>query len=166
MHHHGYLWTGPKQRFDEEGLRRPPHPEPPPTAASGDGERLRLQERYREVVAEFPRSNLPPIETAHWLMKSEASVLGTWQQPKEAAAWLGDRLSEYAPRFDSDAVRDITHVSMLVNSAVERLGWGGDVSLGVYLERSSFLSLALVTCTPNRSVPELVCPRRPTGDGR
>ncbi|MGW2508424.1 hypothetical protein ACWC0A_03130 [Streptomyces scopuliridis] len=166
MHHHGYLWTGPKQRFDEEGLRRPPHPEPPPAAAAGDGERLRLQERYREVVAEFPRSNLPPIETAHWLMKSRTSVLGTWEEPKEAAAWLGDRLAEYAPRFDSDAVRDTTHVSMLVNSAVERLGWGGDVSLGIYLERLSFLSLALVTCSPNRSVPELVCPRRLTSDGR
>ncbi len=28
VHHHGYLWTGPKDRFDEEALRRPPHPEP------------------------------------------------------------------------------------------------------------------------------------------
>ncbi|MFD6342478.1 hypothetical protein [Streptomyces sp. NPDC060131] len=164
MHHHGYLWTGPKQRFDEEGLRRPPHPEPPPAAAWGDGERLRLQERYREVVAEFPRSNLPPIETAHWLMKSRSSVLGTWEQPKEAAAWLGDRLAEYAPRFDSDAVRETTHLCMVVDSAVERLGWGGDVSLGVYLERPSFLSLALVTCSPNRSAPELVCPRRLASD--
>ncbi|MGW6240022.1 hypothetical protein [Streptomyces sp. NPDC055094] len=164
MHHHGYLWTGPKQRFDEEGLRRPPHPEPPPAAAWGDGERLRLQERYREVVAEFPRSNLPPIETAHWLMKSSTSILGTWEESKEAAAWFGDRLAEYAPRFDSDAVRETTHLCMVVDSAVERLGWGGDVSLGVYLERPSFLSLALVTCSPNRSAPELVCPRRLASD--
>ena len=25
MHHHAYLWTGPKERFDDEALRRPPH---------------------------------------------------------------------------------------------------------------------------------------------
>jgi hypothetical protein len=50
VHHHGYLWTGPKERFDAEALRRPPHPEPPP-AGSGKPE---LIQRYREVVAEFP----------------------------------------------------------------------------------------------------------------
>ncbi|TQK45327.1 hypothetical protein FBY35_6888 [Streptomyces sp. SLBN-118] len=130
MHHHGYLWTGPKQRFDQEGVRR----------SSYD-------------------SDLPPMETARWLMKPASSIHGTWQEPKEAAAWLADRLAEYEPRFACHADRDSDRLAALVNSAVEHLGRGRDLSLGYYLERPVFLSLALVTCTPNRAAPELACPR-------
>ncbi|NUK23962.1 hypothetical protein HRW23_13260 [Streptomyces lunaelactis] len=131
MHHHGYLWTGPKQRFDKEGLRRTPR-----------------------------ASDLPPMETAHWLMKSASSIQGTWQEPKEAAAWLGDRLAEYEHRFTSQTDCDGNRLTLLVNSTSERLGWGGDVSFGFYLEHPVFLSMALVTCSPNRTAPELGCPQR------
>jgi hypothetical protein len=153
VHHHGYLWTGPKDRFDQEALRRPPHPEPPPA-----GSRPELIQRYRAVAAEFPTSDLPPLETAFWLLKPRSVVRGTWDEPKEAAAWLGDRLAEYAPRFAAEADRDTTRLALLVNSAAERLGRGGDMSLGCYLERPTYLSLALVTCSPNHSSPELPCP--------
>lgn len=34
----------------------------------------------------------------------------------------------------------------------------GDLSYGFYLERPSYLSLALVTCSPNRTGPGLPCP--------
>lgn len=158
MHHHGYLWTGPKQRFDQEALRRPPHPDPPPA-----GSKPELVQRYREVVAEFPMSGLPPLETAFWLMKPGSVVRGTWEEPKEAADWLGERLAEYALRFDSAAERDATRLAQSVNSAAGQLGGGGDVSLGFYLERPSYLSLALVTCSPNRAAPHLLCPA-PQGD--
>ncbi|MEX3103470.1 MULTISPECIES: hypothetical protein [unclassified Streptomyces] len=155
MHHHGYLWTGPKQRFDQEALRRPPHPEPPPA-----GSRPESIQRYREVAADFPAVDLPPLETAYWLIKPRSMVRGTWDEPKEAAAWLGERLAEYTPRFDSERDRDTTRLAMLVNSVAERLASGADVSLGFYLERPSYLSLAVVTCSPNRSNPELACPIR------
>lgn len=153
MHHHGYLWTGSKQRFDDEALRRPPHPDPPP--ADGKPE---LMQRHREVKAEFPVVDLPPLETAYWLIKPEKLVRGTWKEPKEAAEWLGQRLAEYAPRFASESDRDSTRLALLVNSAAERLGWGGDVAHGFYLERPSYLSLALVCCSPNRAMPDLPCP--------
>jgi hypothetical protein len=155
VHHHGYLWTGPKERFDDEALRRPPHPEPPPA-----GSRPELIQRYREVAAEFRTTDLPPLETAYWLVKPRSLVRGTWDQAKEAAAWLGEQLAEYAARFTSERERDITHLAQLVDSAVERLDAGADVSLGFYLERPSYLSLAVVTCSPNRSKPELPCPVR------
>ncbi|WP_416964261.1 hypothetical protein [Streptomyces sp. Agncl-13] len=155
MHHHGYLWTGPKERFDQEALRRPPHPEPPPA-----GSRPELIQRYREVAAEFPTVDLPPLETAYWLIKPHSLVRATWDEAKEAASWLGEQLAEYAPRFASAAQRDTTHLARLVNSAAERLESGADVSLGFYLERPSYLSLALVTCSPNWSKPELPCPAR------
>ncbi|WP_338674027.1 hypothetical protein V1460_13865 [Streptomyces sp. SCSIO 30461] len=153
MHHHGYLWTGPKQRFDQEALRRPPHPHPPPAGSAPD-----LIQRHREAVAEFPTSDLPPIETAYWLIKPRSLVRGTWDEAKEAAAWLGERLAEYAHRFAAERDRDTTRLSTLVNSVAERMESGADVSLGFYLERPSFLSLALVTCSPNRAAPELRCP--------
>ncbi|MEV1068893.1 hypothetical protein [Streptomyces sp. NPDC050263] len=153
MHHHGYLWTGPKQRFDQEALRRPPHPEPPPADS-----RPELFQRYREVAAEFPTSDLPPLETALWLMKPPSLVRGTWEEPKEAAAWLGGRLVEYAPRFAAEGDCDAFRFARVVESAAAQLACGGDVSCGFYLERPAYLSLAVVTCSPNRSVPQLPCP--------
>ncbi|MFG2501340.1 hypothetical protein ACGFSB_24405 [Streptomyces sp. NPDC048441] len=77
-----------------------------------------------------------------------------------AADWLGEQLVAYAPRFDAGADRDPARLAVLVGSAAERLSWGGDLAHGFYLERPSFLSLALVSCTPNRSMPQLACPAR------
>ncbi|MFB0618658.1 hypothetical protein [Streptomyces sp. AGS-58] len=153
MHHHAYLWTGPKARFDQEALRRPPHAEPPPPGSSAE-----LIQRYRTAAVEFPACDLPPLETAYWLVKPGSLVRGTWQDAKAAAAWLSDRLTEYAPRFASESQRSGTRLSALVASAAERLEAGGDVSLGFYLERPAYLSLALVSCAPNRQLPTLPCP--------
>ncbi|MFD6325347.1 hypothetical protein ACFWOL_21320 [Streptomyces sp. NPDC058442] len=153
MHHHAYLWTGPKARYDDEALRRPPHPEPPPA-----GSRPELVERYRQAAAEFRTSDLPPLETAYWLVKPRSLVRGTWDEAKEAATWLSERLSEYTPRFTSEADRDTARLARLVDAAAERLHAGADVSYGHYLERPSYLSLAVVTCSPNRTVPGLACP--------
>ncbi|WP_406724944.1 hypothetical protein WJ438_10165 [Streptomyces sp. GD-15H] len=153
MHHHGYLWTGPKARFDDEALRRPPHPDPPPA-----GSRPELIQRYRQVAAEFSTSNLPPLETAYWLVKPRSSVRGTWDEAEEAAAWLGKRLAEYAPRFAPERDRNTLRLAPLVSAAAGRLHSGADVAYGYYLERPSYLSLAVVTCSPNRAIPELACP--------
>ncbi|MEV8015085.1 hypothetical protein AB0O76_01735 [Streptomyces sp. NPDC086554] len=153
MHHHGYLWIGSKERFDDEALRRPPHPDPPPAGSS-----LEIIQRHREVMAEFPVVDLPPLETAYWLIKPRRLIRGTWEHPKRSAEWLGERLVEYAPRFAADRDRDTTRLSILVDSAAATLGWGGDVSQGFYLERPTFLSVALVTCSPNRAMPEFSCP--------
>ncbi|MES9502342.1 hypothetical protein ABWI13_19945 [Streptomyces koyangensis] len=156
MHHHGYLWAGAKERFDQEALRRPPPPEPPPAGSSPE-----LIRRYREVAAEFPTADLPPLETAYWLIKPRSLVRGTWDEAKEAAAWLGERLAEYAPRFDAERDRDTARLAGLVESTAERLGSGADVSYGFYLERPSYLSLAVVTCSPNRAHAGLACPAVP-----
>ena len=153
MHHHGYLWTGAKERFDQEALRRPPHPEPPPA-----GSKPELIQRYREVSAEFPIVDLPPLETAYWLIKPPSLVRGTWNEAKEAAAWLGETLAEHAHRCACAYNRDATRLATLVNSAAEQLASGRDVSYGFYLEHPSYLSLAVVTCSPNHSKPELACP--------
>ncbi|MGW7823432.1 hypothetical protein ACWGLF_36115 [Streptomyces puniciscabiei] len=153
MHHHGYLWTGPKERFDNEALRRPPHPDPPSA-----GSKPELIQRYREVALEFPTSDLPPLETAYWLIKPPSAVRGTWDEAKEAASWLGERLAEYASRFASERYRDTTGLARIVHAAAEELHSGADVSYGFYLERPCYLSLAVVTCSPNRYHAALGCP--------
>ncbi|MEU5533770.1 hypothetical protein [Streptomyces sp. NPDC020362] len=153
MHHHGYLWTGSKERFDTEALRRPPHPEPPPA-----GSRPELIQRCREVAAEFPTVDLPPLETAYWLVKPRSLVRGTWGGAEDAAAWIGARVAEYVPRFASERERNVSDLPRLVDSAAEKLRSGGDMALGFYLERPSYLSLAVVTCSPNRTMPGLTCP--------
>ncbi|MFI8235788.1 hypothetical protein ACIF83_00755 [Streptomyces sp. NPDC085866] len=153
MHYHGYLWVGAKERFDQEALRRPPHPVPPPA-----GSRPELIQRYREVTAEFTTVDLPPLETAYWLVKPRPLVRGTWDEAKDAASWIVARVAEYAPRFASEWGRDFIDPLSLLNSTVGRLSSASDVSLGFYLELPSYLSLAVVTCSPNRSKPELSCP--------
>ena len=153
MHHHAYLWTGPKARFDQEALRRPPHPEPPPPTS-----RPELIQRYREVAADFPASDLPPLETAYWLVKPRTLVRGTWAGPADAVAWMSEQLGAYQARFACDAHRDARHLAALVSSAAERLADGSDSSYGFYLERPAYLSVALVTCAPNRARPNLPCP--------
>ncbi len=153
MHVHGYLWTGEKTTFDKESVRRPP-PSLAPTETGPD----EVQQRYREAVAEWKTTDVPPIETAYWLMKPSRLIRGTWDEPKEAAEWLRERLTEHAPRFASDHDQDTTRLAVLVASAAERLTLGGDASLGFYLRGTLFLSVALVTCSPNRAEPELSCP--------
>ncbi|MEU2713350.1 hypothetical protein [Streptomyces sp. NPDC007205] len=155
MHYHGYLWVGAKERFDQEALRRPPHPEPPPA-----GSKPELIERYREVAAAFATVDLPPLETAYWLVKPRSLVRGTWEEGKDAATWVGARVAEYAPRFASEWERGCIDLARRINCLAETLDSGGDVSLGFYLERPSYLSLAVVTCSPNPSKHELTCPSR------
>ncbi|MGW6373128.1 hypothetical protein ACWFRQ_31550 [Streptomyces niveus] len=154
MHHHGYLWVGEKARFDTESLRRPAASLAEPTPTSPP----EVLERYRQAVAEFPVTDVPPIETALWLMKPPKLIRGTWQEPNDAADWLSLQLTRYAPRFASD--QDTARVALHTASAVDRLGRGGDVSLGYYLRRPHFLSLAVVTCSPNRATPDAGCPAR------
>ncbi|MEU8582341.1 hypothetical protein [Streptomyces abikoensis] len=153
MHFHGYLWVGDKAVFDKESARRPPsHVEPTATSPPD------VVDRYREAVAEWRVTAVPPLETKYWLVKPGKLIRGTWADPGEAIRWLGERLAEYAPRFASPADRDSAHLAETVAYAAETLGWGGDVSLGYYLGRPSFLSLSVVTCSPNRAGPDLDCP--------
>ncbi|MEV6777581.1 hypothetical protein [Streptomyces syringium] len=154
MHHHGYAWLGEKKTFDKESLRRPPGQAPTATSTQD------VLDRYRDAVSEFPTSTVPPLQTAHWLMKPASMVRGTWEEPNKAGDWLGLQLAEFAPRFTTVAEREVTRLAVLVKASVERLMWGGDVSLGHYLTGTVFHSVALVTCSPNRVSPDLPCPTR------
>ncbi|MEU8624223.1 hypothetical protein [Streptomyces sp. NPDC048669] len=152
MHHHCYAWVGEKKTFDRESIRRPVGQAPTATSET------EVLDRYREALAAFPTTDVPPIQTAYWLMKAPSLIRETWEEPEEAGAWLGLQLQEFAPRFTSEQDREVTRLVLLVRAAVERLAWGGDVSLGHYLKGRVFHSVALVTCSPNRAAPDLSCP--------
>ncbi|MER6912469.1 hypothetical protein ABT354_12440 [Streptomyces sp. NPDC000594] len=152
MHVHGYAWLGEKSAFDREMFRRPPVGVPstatPPEVA----------DRHRRALAEFPVIDLPPIRTAHWLLKPPSLIRGTWHDPREAGAWFTSHLAGVVPRFAMDHERRPDRLDALAASAVERLVDGVDVSFGHYLHGTVFHSVALVTCSPNPSAPELGCP--------
>ncbi|AUA11266.1 hypothetical protein GTZ89_22180 [Streptomyces sp. SID8382] len=154
MHIHAYSWLGEKELFDREARRRlPDRPRPPVTAED--------EEHYRTLLETFRRSELPPLETSLWLLKSRTLIRATFEEPKDAAAWLGRELTEHAPGFLSHQEADTARLARLVTTATDRLTHGTDVSIGFYLGRTSFLSLALVTCTPNHWLPGLPCPLTP-----
>ncbi|GHJ31379.1 hypothetical protein TPA0910_58120 [Streptomyces hygroscopicus subsp. sporocinereus] len=151
MHINAYSWLGEKELFDREALRRlPDRPRPPVTAED--------EEEYRTRVDTFRRSELPPLETSLWLLKTPALIRATFEEPKDATAWLGRELTAHAPGFLSRQEADTARLARLVTTATDRLAHGTDVSFGCYLGRTSFLSLALVTCAPNRWYPDLPCP--------
>ncbi|MFT2019698.1 hypothetical protein ACMA1D_28265 [Streptomyces sp. 796.1] len=103
---------------------------------------------------------MPPIETALWLLKPPRLIRSTCPHPQEAANWLGQQLTAHAPRFASPHDSHTRWLAALNTSTTEQLTRGSDVSLGFYLRGALFLSVALVTCTPNRTKPELPCPLR------
>nr|WP_242705454.1 MULTISPECIES: hypothetical protein [Streptomyces] len=135
MHVHAYLWVGDKAVFDREGSRRPDSPG-------------------------FFGADVPPMLTAHWLLKPVALIRATWDEPGAAAGWLGEQLSAHAPRFLSPQDRDPARIAARTAAGAERLACGGDVSHGYYLNRPLFFSVALVTCSPNRAAPQAPCPGR------
>ncbi|SEC59939.1 hypothetical protein [Streptomyces melanosporofaciens] len=158
MHIHAYSWLGEKELFDREALRRPPDRPHPPVTGEDEAYVREDKERYSTLLETFRHSELPPLETSLWLLKSPALIRATFEEPKDAAAWLGRELTEHAPGFLSHQEADTARLARLVTTAADRLTHGTDVSFGFYLGRTSFLSLALVTCSPNHWAPDLPCP--------
>ncbi|MET8181605.1 hypothetical protein [Streptomyces sp. NPDC005336] len=154
MHIHAYSWLGEKELFDRDALRRLPDRARPPATAEDE-------EYYRTLVDTFRRSELPPLQTAHWLLKSPHLIRATFDEPKDATAWLARELTDHAPGFLSQQEADTSRLARVVTSSATTLTHAGDVSVGFYLGRTSFLSLALVTCSPNRWAPDLPCPAPP-----
>jgi hypothetical protein len=134
-HHHGYLWLGSGLALLKDGPRRPEHPE-------------------------FATSKVVPLELAHWLLKPPAFIRGTWNDPQEAAAWLGAQAQEHAEAFSSEHERDVEVIASKAGRAAEAAARGEDVVGGWYLTGRRFLSVCLIACSPHRFRPEYGCPQR------
>ncbi|MBH5335422.1 hypothetical protein IHE55_11675 [Streptomyces pactum] len=131
MHHHGYVWLGSGHDLNKDGPRRPAHPD-------------------------FGSTTVVPLEVAHWLLKPPSFIRGTWTAPAAAVAWFERQVREHAPSFTSGHERDRS--AGVIGTAAETAAGGRDVVGGWYLAGQRFLSVCLVTCSPNRTRPDIPCP--------
>ena len=129
-HHHGYTWLGSGRELGKDGPRRPAH-------------------------GEFALSRVPPLELAHWLLKSPALVQGTWRDPQQAADWWGARVRAHG---DALLPHDRQQVSTRTQAAARAVAGGEDVAGGWWLAGGRFLSVCLIGCSPHRFRPEACCP--------
>ncbi|WP_244189488.1 hypothetical protein [Streptomyces incarnatus] len=118
--------------------------------------------RYREVAAEFPTSNLPPLMTGHWLLKRNQTSAGrTWTDPAVALKWLTKHYLENLPFEREDGRRAYAGLETKREYAIDVLPVGVDVSWVYYTRSGNIVSLSVVCC-PNRHHPELGCPMPPS----
>jgi hypothetical protein len=135
-HHHAYTWLGSAFELQRDGPRRPAHPD-------------------------FRTSRVPPLETAHWLLKPASFIEVTLKDPGEAAGWFGGRLREHASAFASPEDRDADAMERRAATAAEAVKGGQDHVGGWYLTGQRFFSVCLIGCSPHRFRPEYACPETP-----
>jgi hypothetical protein len=118
---------------------------------------MRALQRYREVVAEFPTSSLPPMSSGHWLLKrNQVAPERTWADAATAVDWLSKHLLDNPP-MERDVGTAYADLDTKRAYALEVLSGGADVSW-VYYNRSGNIVSFSVVCCPNRHHPELACP--------
>ncbi|MEU2062328.1 hypothetical protein [Streptomyces sp. NPDC013455] len=159
-HFHGYgPWIGSPDSYHREGDRRPPHPDPPaPPASDEDKAAIRILQRYREVMAEFPTSNLPPMMSGHWLMKrNQAAHERTWTDATAALDWMVKHFLDNPPMQREDGRQAYASLDTRREYVLDVLPVGVDVSWVYYNRPGNIVSLNLVCC-PNRHHPDLTCP--------
>lgn len=153
MHFHAYSWIGacgPKSDFYKEIGRRPP----PRSVEPGDPQVS--ADFIKTHMLDWKASDLPPVEIAHWLLRSPKHIKGTFKEPAAALPWLSewlDRMPYASARDKDDWVR-----YRRVLSAGEELSRGQSLSLGWYLTEQRFGSVAVVSCAPNNYYPGIACP--------
>ncbi|MEV0962158.1 MULTISPECIES: hypothetical protein [unclassified Streptomyces] len=118
-----------------------------------------MLQRYREVAADFPTSNLPPVMTGHWLMKhGRAAAERVWTDPVTAVDWLTKLFLDTPPFEREDGRRAYAGLDVKREYALDALPVGVDVSWVHYNRSGSIVSMSLVCC-PNRHHPGLTCPQ-------
>ncbi|MEU9557535.1 hypothetical protein [Streptomyces fumanus] len=118
---------------------------------------IRILQRYREVTAEFPTSNLPPMMSGHWLLKRhQASPERTWMDASAALGWATKRFLDNAPMEREDGSQAYASPATKREYAIGVLPVGVDVSWVHYNRAGSIVSLNLVCC-PNRH-HDFACP--------
>ncbi|WP_234367534.1 MULTISPECIES: hypothetical protein [Streptomyces] len=117
----------------------------------------RLQ-RYREVVATFTTSGLPPMMSGHWLLKrNQASVERTWTDASLAVDWMTKHYEDNPPLQSEDGKPTYGDLASKREYVLTVLPGGADVSWVYYTKSGNIVSLSVVCC-PNIHHPDLVCP--------
>ncbi|MER5771013.1 hypothetical protein [Streptomyces sp. NPDC001985] len=141
-HWHGYgPWTGSRDTYAQEALRRPgSHPEDPHTRA-------------------FIASPLPPMQTGHWLLRTgQTTPDRTWSALSQALAWLAEIHAAHPPHGRYPGV------DIKLAHARDALPRGTDVVWVHYTRTQHLVSLSVVCC-PQRFHPGIPCPGAPVCPG-
>lgn len=136
-HYHGYgPWTGSREEFAKEALRRPgKHPQD-------------------EATQNFLRGSMTPVQLGHSLLRKDQTTRGrTWTDVADALDWLSKTYVGHPPTGDELALETkLPH-------AEEALTLGSDVNWAYYT-RGQFVSFCVIAC-PNRFFPNIPCPLPP-----
>jgi hypothetical protein len=131
-HFHAYRWLGAAAELDREEARRPALP---PIDAS-----------YARAFAD---SEVPPLELAYWLLRPWEQIRETFEEPRPGAEWMREQMEAYAGEDVSAAQYD---------AALRTLEDGGSASWGRYVGGTRFLSVSVISCSPNNYRPGIPCP--------
>ncbi|EFL13873.1 hypothetical protein [Streptomyces sp. C] len=154
-HFHGYgPWIGSSKRYAQEHNRRPVHEIVPDRELDP-----KLYARYTDAKNEFQNGDLPPMTTAHWLLKTRSFHRSDqmWTDPEEAVIWLKGIYAENPPG-EVGGKPGYLDLESKITHARECLGLGQDVSWVYYFAGAERMVSYSVVCCPNHSHPELACP--------
>ncbi|WP_329385785.1 hypothetical protein [Streptomyces sp. NBC_01716] len=143
-HWHGYgPWTGSRNAYGQEGLRRPgTHPNDEQTRA-------------------FLSSTMPPMQTGHWLTRrTQTSADRAWTDLPDALDWLKTAYGANLPFEREDGKRAYLDLPTKVGYAEDSLRRGSDAVWVHYTKSSNLVSFSVVCC-PQRFLPEIPCPLPP-----
>ncbi|MFI7086969.1 hypothetical protein ACIBUR_25655 [Streptomyces anulatus] len=143
-HWHGYgPWTGSRDAYGQEALRRP-------------GVELN-SEQTRAFVA----ATLPPLMTGHWLMRQNQTATDrTWTRVVGAVTWLKSTYEANPPAERDDGGRAYVTLEHKIAHAMDSLPRGVDVCWVHYTKSQSLISFSVVCCL-NHHHPGLPCPLPP-----
>ncbi|GAA0952570.1 hypothetical protein [Nonomuraea longicatena] len=117
----------------------------------GDGTELARESERRPASPDFPISPLPPMRTGDWLLKPGWRIAATFDDTREAVAWMADQYAPLRPPTD------VIPLETRTTDAHDLLPRGVDVQWGEWLGGDRFLTVGVICC-PNRHVGH-PCPR-------
>ncbi|MEW2307957.1 hypothetical protein AB0918_04740 [Streptomyces sp. NPDC006864] len=143
-HWHGYgPWTGSRDAYGQEALRRPG------------------AEQNSEQTRAFVASTLPPLMTGHWLLRqNQTAVERTWTRVVGAVTWLQSTYEANPPADRDDGGRAHIALEDKIEYAMDALPRGVDVCWVHYTKSQSLISFSVVCCLSHHH-PGLPCPLPP-----
>ncbi|SCL22083.1 hypothetical protein [Micromonospora inyonensis] len=137
-HWHGFgVWTGSREEYAKENLRRPGRD-------LGD-----------EQTRAFLTNTMTPVQTGHALLRrGQASAERTWTDVEGPLAWIRKTWSANPPGGD------VLPLEKHIEYDRGYLSRGSDCSMGYYNAGLTFVSYSVVCC-PNLFFPDIPCPLPP-----
>lgn len=137
-HYHGFgPWTGTRDEFHKEHLRRPG--------------RDPIDQQTRDFLA----GDMTPVQLGQELLRrTKVAPERTWTDVEEALDWFGKTWVANPPGGD------VLSLNKTIEYSRGHLLRGSDICAGYYTPGFSFVSFSIICC-PNRFFPDIPCPLPP-----